>query len=297
MQKSTDTILPFQLEHSPVRGRITLLDQVVRDIIRQHNYPRLVNRYLSEAIALSVAVSNCFKFDGFFTLQITGNEAVSMMVVDVTSDGNIRACARFDAKKIEKLEGQDFVTVPQLFGSGYLAFTIDQENSKDRYQGLVELEGATLTDCMHHFFRQSEQLDTGIVVYSDMHMNLEKNGPLAGALMVQRLPIEDRLEKESDTDMWIKTLSVIGTIRPKELLDPKLNPSDLLYRLFWEDGVRGYPEKQIKASCRCSQTKVMSMLTTFSKEDLQHMLVDDEIVVTCEFCNTSHAFSKKDIGL
>ena len=54
--------------------------------------------------------------------------------------------------------------VPKLFGHGRLAFTVDQGQHTQRYQGVVPLEGATLADCAHTYFRQSEQLPTGIKI-------------------------------------------------------------------------------------------------------------------------------------
>src|SRR3546814_5588864 len=59
-------------------------------------------------------------------------------------------------------EGQP--TVPQLFGQGYLAFTVDQGRYSERYQGIVTLTGDTLASCLQHYFMQSEQLQSGIVL-------------------------------------------------------------------------------------------------------------------------------------
>lgn len=290
----SDTVIPFQLEHSHVRGRITCLDAVVRQIIEKHAYPAIINKFLAEAIALSVVVANCFKFDGLFTLQISGDGPVRLMVIDVTSTGNVRACVRFSAENVAKLSKQS-VSVQQMMGAGHLAFTIAQENNNEQYQGIVALTGTTLAECMHHFFRQSEQLETGIIVVSRDFTHFDHDeGPLVGALMVQRLPIQDDLLRDQADDIWVKTLSAVGTVHSKELLDAKLNPKELLYRLFWEDGVRVYEEKNVRAQCRCSRTKIEQMLKTFSPTELGDMIVDEKIEVTCEFCNEKYDFDPAD---
>ncbi len=36
----------------------------------------------------------------------------------------------------------------------------------ERYQGIVSLSGQSLADCMQHYFLQSEQIQTGLIVAS-----------------------------------------------------------------------------------------------------------------------------------
>src|SRR3546814_12480496 len=43
-------------------------------------------------------------------------------------------------------------------------FTVDQGADTERYQGIVELEGRTLSECTHSYFRHSEQLEAGVKV-------------------------------------------------------------------------------------------------------------------------------------
>jgi molecular chaperone Hsp33 len=295
---STDFILPFQLENATVRGRILRLDTVVREIIKRHQYPPVVNRILAEAIALSGVVFNCFKFDGTFTLQIKGEGLLSMLVVDITSEGHVRACVRMDTHQKEKLEKLSDATLPSvqaLFGTGYLAFTIDPSDSREMYQGVVELSGSTLAECMHHFFRQSEQVETGIVVISNP-TNVESM-PIVGALLIQRLPVDKPSEQEEADDFWVKCLSVVGTVHAPELLSFELSLEDLLHRLFWEDGVRLHAKKPLVSQCRCSREKIESMLQTFDKEAMADMVVDEKISVKCEFCSENYDFLPENFDL
>jgi molecular chaperone Hsp33 len=213
------------------------------------------------------------------------------MVVDVSSEGTIRACARLKDPNHPLFTTQTQATVQQLFGGGNLAFTIDQVNTDDRYQGVVDLRGETLSQCMHHFFRQSEQLETGIVIASCDFTTSQEKKPLVAALMVQRLPLAAGDDQEESDDLWVKTLSALGTLSTPELLSPDLGLSDILYRLFWEEGVRLYKEKNLHFRCRCSQSKIHELLRTFSVEHLKEMVVDDKIQVNCEFCNEKYDFT------
>ncbi|WP_052046181.1 Hsp33 family molecular chaperone HslO [Candidatus Paracaedibacter symbiosus] len=291
-----DCVIPFHLEKSNIRGRLVRLDELMRDIIKHHNYPALVNYYLAEATTLSVAVVSCFKFEGLFTLQITGNGPLNLLVVDINKEGHVRACAKFDQEKIKSLDEAGDKNMRHLFGEGHFAFTLEPEQEDTRYQGIVELMGANLADATHHFFRQSEQLETGIVLASSE--GVTEATLASSALMIQRLPLPTHISidlKEQLDDEWIHAMSLVGSMTKKELLDRQLSNEDLLYRLFWENGVRVHEPKTYISQCRCSSSKIQHMLMSFSALELKDMVMDDKINVTCEFCGRQYEFGENEI--
>lgn len=296
MDPISDFVSPFQLEKISVRGRLVRLKQSMQDILERHQYPPLVNRLLEELIVLSSALANLFKFEGVFTLQVSGDGPVRLMVVDITHKGEIRACARFDEEKVLKLP-LSTTSIHPILGTGHLAFTIDQNNSDERYQGVVDLSGTTLSECLHHFFRQSDQLETGVVAYSKTEA-LSTSDHLAAALIIQRMPTPPGLSfeaLEAENDGWLRSLSILGTATPNELLSSELSAQDLLFRLFWEDGIRVFESRSLTAKCRCSEDRVSQMLKTFSTSDVQEMIQDGKISVTCEFCNQEYSFDPQTL--
>ena len=122
---------------------------------------RLLSTTALTVVAIAAALAGTLKYEGVFTLQVKGDGPDRLMVTDVTTDGGIRGYAQFDAEKVKAL-GDGPVSVPKLFGAGYLAFTVDQGTHTERYQGIVELTGSTLAECAHHYFRQSEQFQAGL---------------------------------------------------------------------------------------------------------------------------------------
>lgn len=294
MQPTSDFVLPFQLEKVSIRGRLVRLKSSLHEIIDRHKYPILINRLLEEVVALTAALANFFKYDGVFTLQISGDGPVRLMVVDVTHTGDIRACARFDEEAVTKL-AISTASIHPIFGTGYLAFTIVQENTDDRYQGIVDLDGSTIAECLHHFFRQSDQLETGIVVYSRAE-NADTQDHLAAALILQRMPTASGLSFEQieiENDAWLRSLSILGTTTSKELLSSELSAQDFLFRLFWEDGIRIFEHRPMNAKCRCSKERVETMLKTFSATAIKDMIENEKISVVCEFCNQEYIFEPK----
>ena len=202
-----DFILPFQIEAQGLRGRLVRLGPLADDILHRHHYPAPVARLLAEMLALAALLAGALKYEGVFTLQTSGNGPVRLMVADVTSAGAMRAYAQFDAAR---LPAEGDASVPRLLGAGHLAFTVDQGDFTDRYQGIVDLDGATLADCVHHYFRQSEQLQCALrlaVTEHDGHWR-------AGALMLQRLPPpEDSGEAEAAEDGWRRALAFMASVR------------------------------------------------------------------------------------
>ena len=273
----------FQLEDSNLRGRILRMGSAMNDILERHAYPDSVSRLTGEAAMLALLLSSMLKYDGIFTFQTQSDGAVPMLVADITRRGVVRACAKFDAEAVEgKGSGGD------LLGEGHLAFTVDQGDETERYQGIVALTGDSLQDSVQHYFTQSEQIATGIRIAVGRDVDGKWRG---GAIMLQRLPEQGAQEEgEAHEDDWRRAMVLLQSCTDAELLDKNLSQDDLLFRLFHEGGVRVYGPQAVEEGCRCSRDRANHILDMMSDEDRHDMVVDDKIVVTCEFCNRDYVF-------
>jgi molecular chaperone Hsp33 len=293
-----DLVRPFKIEPFHLRGRLVRLGPLLDRVIGQHNYPPAVGALLGEAIALAVALSSTLKYDGVFTLQTKGDGPIRLLVADVTTRGAVRGYAQFDAEKLAEAMATGAASVPRLLGAGYLAFTVDQGEDTERYQGIVALEGATLAECIHHYFRQSEQIAAGIKVA----VNRGADGAWrAGSLLIQKLPDDERAEllgtREELEDGWRRALILMGSTTSEELTDRELLPEDLIFRLFHEDGVRVFRTHGVRAECRCSRERIDSVLRSLPLEERQGLgEADGSVTVTCEFCSTSYRFERADVA-
>lgn len=291
-----DLIRPFQIAPFALRGRLVRLGPVLDRIVGGHGYPDAVAAMLGEAAALAALLAGALKYEGVFTLQTKGDGPIGLMVADVTSSGAVRGYAQFDAASLERV-GAAGNSVPRLLGAGYLAFTVDQGEHTERYQGIVELVGATLAECAHHYFRQSEQIEAGIRVAA----RRGAAGWRAGAVMIQRLPDEGGFAEESEQtedasdDGWRHALMLLGTCTDDELTAGDVDADALLFRLFHEGGVRVYPAQPLEARCRCSRQRIERVLRSLPKDDLDHLAVEGMVAVTCEFCSTVYSFSESEI--
>ena len=295
-----DLVQPFQIEASTLRGRLARLGPLVDTIIGRHDYPEPVAALLAEAIALAVLLAGMLKYEGVFTLQTKGDGPVHLMVADVTTAGAVRGYAQYDAEKLARVEAAGshaaLGPVPRLLGAGYIAFTVYQGENTERYQGIVELQGATLAECAHHYFRQSEQVQTGI----KLAVGHDGGSWRAGGVMLQRLPTEggaaSAAEVDAQEDGWRRAMILMSSVTAQELIDPALPPNDLLFRLFHEDGVRVWQPHPLAPQCRCSRERIERVLASLPDDDLDYMKVDDRITVTCEFCNETYGFDDGDVA-
>lgn len=284
-----DHVQPFMLEASKVRGRIVRLPTVINGIIAAHGYPDAVARLLAEALCLTTLLAGMLKFDGVFTLQTKGDAFLRTLVTDMTNKGVLRGTATFDAERVP--QAADFKT---LVGSGYLAFTVDQAASDERTQGIVPLEGDTLTACVRNYFQQSEQIATSFVCFIDKNTQGEWIG---GAIMLQNLAREgghgETMHVVGEED-WQRALTLMHSVTMPELLDQNLPLNGLLYRLFHEEAVRVFDPIAITRGCRCNTEKIEAILNGLSPEEKREYSEDGVITVTCEFCNTPYRFNVEE---
>ncbi len=159
---SDDSILPFEVAALDLRGRVVRLGPAVDEILTRHDYPAPVAILLGEAIVLAVMLGSALKFEGRFILQTQSDGPVRMLIVDFTTPGKVRACARYDKTRVSEAIAAGETAAGAMLGSGHLAMTIDRGPDMNRYQGLVALDGGNLEDAAHEYFLRSEQIPTRV---------------------------------------------------------------------------------------------------------------------------------------
>ena len=295
--ETSDTLQPFQIEGTNIRGRIARLSGSYQGILGTHLYPEPVAGILGETIALTAAISTSLKFNGILYLQTQSDGPVPMLITDVTSGGQMRGYARYKEDALPT-KNKASHSVPDLLGSGHLTFTLDQGTLMDRYQGIVALEGNTIAECAQSYFLQSEQLETSIIIATQPVA--DEFPPRVAIIMIQKMPGESRLiiTADEEDNHWQTANILLNTLTAQELLDPRLSTDRLLYRLFNKIGIRLYEKKEIFYQCRCNQEKVAETLASFSTKELDGMKTEaGKITATCEFCGTVYAFDDARLNI
>ncbi len=294
-----DRIIPFAVEPLDLRGRLVRLGPTVNSILAHYDYPPQVARLLGEAITLAALLGSILESHGRFQLQTRSDGPVDMLVVDYDAPGKLRGFARFDAEKVAQMRDP---APSALLGRGHLALTIEREEDAARYQGVVPLEGESLAEAAHMYFRQSEQIPSYVRLAVGEMVTPQGRSWRAGGLLLQYLPeggasvrdlAPDGGEDETDeNDAWNEGQALAATLEDHELVDPSLSGERLLYRLFHERGVKVFAERALAEFCRCSTERIEKLLRSFTPQERADMVGDDGVIgVTCEFCSTHRSFN------
>ncbi len=290
-----DQIYPFKVEGANVRGRFVRLGPALNTILEAHAYPDAVARLLGDALALTTLLGSSLKFAGIFSLQLKGTGPIKLIAADFTSDGvgagQLRGYIQHDGAAIS-----DGLSFAELVGpKASFALTIDPQGDMDRYQGIVPAGETGLADCALSYFNQSEQIPTAVRLATAKVMGRDA-GWRAGGMLIQHLPEAGIQLDKPDEDAWPRAEALLNTVKDGELTDPDLAPSDLVYRLYHEDGARIFPPQSVAQGCRCSRLKIEQTLAQFPRADITDMIADSGLIeVTCEFCSRRFDFAPGDI--
>jgi molecular chaperone Hsp33 len=288
-------ITPFFLPQQPVRGRLIRLGPLANTLLTRHDHPEPVRKLLGEALALAASLAAGLKFSGSFSVQAKGDGPVSMLLADCTDIGALRGYARVNMDKFAALAEDEPVTARKLLGDGYLAFTVDQGPDREPQQGIVAIEGESLSDMAEHYFDTSEQLACQVHLAADE----TDAGWRASALVLERIAgaggIDPALSLAAQEESWRTAVILADTITDTELLNDELLPERILYRLFHGEGVAVDRPRTLAYGCRCSRARLADILEGFPRDDLDHMAIDGDIVMTCEFCNFDFKFARETV--
>ncbi len=312
-----DTVLPFQLDASDIRGRVARLDGALQLVLSQHQYPPLIEALVAEAAVLTALIGQSIKLRWKLSLQIRGKGPARLIATDYygpESEGapaRIRAYASYDAERLEP-DADPFSQI----GEGYFAVMLDQGEGNLPYQGFTPIAGRSLSACAETYFAQSEQLPTRFAVtFGKSQKPGEAEHWRGGGVMLQHMPKAagtvaaeagsgeggllshvDILAGE-EAENWARANLLLDTVEEMELIGPTVAPTDLLVRLFHEEGPRVFDAQPVHFGCSCSPDKVRSAMSIYSAKDIRHMTTPEGTVTAdCQFCGAHYIFDPKSLG-
>lgn len=283
MRDGRDTLHRFLLEGLGIRGELVHLDATWRSVLARRSYPEPLRSVLGECLGATALLAATIKFDGTLTLQARGKRGpVSLLVVEATGTRTLRGLARFG-------DLGEASVLPELIGDACLALTVDPGADADRYQGIVEVDEATLSGVIEQYFARSEQLPTRLWLACD--------GTAVAGLLLQKLPAGDAVAVDDTerAEAWERSIMLADTVTERELLD--LDAHTLLRRLFVTEGCRVFQPERWGFACTCSRERVRTTLQSLGRIECESILEDEGSVdVTCEFCGASYGFDAVDVG-
>ena len=308
----------FIFDGLPVRGQLVRLTDAWQEVLRRRAantqtgaYPPPVAELLGEMVAASMLMQGNIKFDGALVMQIFGDGPVKVAVAEVQTDLRLRATASVVGQVDAGARLPDMVNRQ---GKGRCAITLDPSARRvgmQPYQGVVPLcdehgrNLQTVAEMIEHYMRQSEQLDTTLILAADEQV--------ACGLLIQRLPVQGEsnlsqssVAREDDfsgqggegvEDDYARIALLARSLKREELLE--LDADTILRRLYWEENVLRFPAQAgaqgPRFACSCSRERVAAMLRGLGQEEADSIIAEQgRIEVSCDFCGQQECFDAVD---
>ena len=269
---SADSVIPFAFETLPVRGALIHLGRTWRRMQRDHDYSPLLVETLGHAAAATGLIAQSLKFDGAITLQIQGSGALQMLVMQCTSAHEMRGMAVAQ----EDAGARDFT---DLARGARCAITVD--SGERPYQGIVAMDGESLSASLEHYFQRSVQVPS--------HIALVANDEVAGGILLQQMP-----GQPIDADDWNRLHFLVATLSTADFAGDV--GADLLAKLFAEDDVRAYDSRPVRFQCRCSAGKTEDVLRMIGEAEARQALTEQgDIEIVCEYCGRRRRYDAVDV--
>jgi molecular chaperone Hsp33 len=302
-----DTVIPFTLELCDVTGRFFRSQHLISQILNRHNYPDAVARLLGEALLVTGLLASGMKLRNRMILQIQGDGAISMLMAEYTAGGTMRGYAKFDADMLARWTGGDNINPFLLLGKGHVALTVDNGADMQPYQGIVPIDGQSLSAVILKYIEQSDQIMSSLIVHIQRMdvMGDDENADIiwqGGAMILQKLgksgeDFKISPHNDNDAENWSRACALFHTVKSDEVLDSKLSPETLLYRLFHEETVRIFAPDDVSFDCSCNAQRLKDFLSTVSQQELQNMVEqDNKIHADCQICNAKYRFTVDEIS-
>jgi molecular chaperone Hsp33 len=296
----------FLFEGRPVRGMLVRLTDAWTQVLARRRaddaastWPWPVMELMGEMAAAGVLMQSNIKFNGALVMQIFGEGPVKVAVAEVQPDLALRVTAKVVGAVDAGAHLQQLVNVN---GRGRCAITLDPKDrlpGQQAYQGVVPLNAGSgarepeLADVLEHYMRQSEQLDTKLV--------LAASETVAAGLLIQRLPAEGgthlaqglEMEPAEQLEHFHHIATLAASLTRDELL--QLDVETILRRLFWEEKLLRFDPQTPRFACTCSRERVTAMIRGLGLEEAQSILEErGEIDVSCDFCGQHYRFDAVD---
>ena len=291
-------------EGLPVRGALVRLTDAWQELLRRRGpgrgYPVAVRDLLGEMSAAAVLMQSGLKFDGALVMQVFGDGPVKLAVAEAGSDLGLRATAKVVGDVADDAGLQAMVNA---HGQGRFAITLDprgRQPGQQPYQGVVPLVGERreplpgVAAVLEHYMRQSEQLDTRLVLAADAQT--------AAGLLIQRLPVQGghatavRPPQDDEAAEGFERIAMLAaTLTRDELL--ALPPERVLHRLFWQETLRRFEPRTPRFACSCTRERVAGMLRSLGRQESEDLIAERGVVeVGCDFCGLEQRFDAVDVA-
>jgi len=282
MHNSEDTLHRFIFENTDIRGNYVKLNHTIEEATQHQALPQNIHIALGELMVASSLLASTLKLDGSLTLQIQTNGPLKLLIAECNDNLGIRGTVKWNGP-IESIAPID------LIKEGHFIITLIQKNAKTPYQGIVPMEGNSISELLENYMLRSEQIQTKLWIHSQEN--------IFHGLLIQKLPFNssaEALDQEAMTSAWEDI--VMSADKSFKAIHPALEASKILQIIFSSETIRLYDPSYPNFECSCSKKSVENMLRLIGKKECESIIEEQSsITIHCDFCNKCYKYSEDEV--
>lgn len=282
MHNSEDTLYRFIFENTDIRGNYVKLNHTIEEATQHQALPQNIHIALGELMVASSLLASTLKLDGSLTLQIQTNGPLKLLIAECNDNLGIRGTVKWNGP-IESIAPID------LIKEGHFIITLIQKNAKTPYQGIVPMEGNSISELLENYMLRSEQIQTKLWIHSQEN--------IFHGLLIQKLPFNssaEALDQEAMTSAWEDI--VMSADKSFKAIHPALEASKILQIIFSSETIRLYDPSYPNFACSCSKKSVENMLRLIGKKECESIIEEQSsITIHCDFCNECYKYSEDEV--
>lgn len=283
-----DSLIRGNSTNGAIRVFTAITTDTVNEAHRIHNTSATASAALGRLLTAAALLGAQLKGEeDSTTLQIKGDGPIGLMVAVTDNKSCVRGyCENPLADLPTNSKGK--LDVGGAIGEGFLSVIRDL-NLKEPYIGRTPLISGEIAEDLTYYFAKSEQIPTaialGVLVDTDLTIKA------AGGYMLQLMP--EATDKDAD-----RLTEIIENLPPvTDMIDHGMSAEDIAFAVT--DGFdmileTNCPKPQYQ--CKCSRDKMERALISLGKKELNELInSQDEVEMTCSFCDKVHKFDKAQL--
>ncbi len=291
----SDILIHGTAADGKVRCMATVTTQLVAEAAQRFQTLPTATAAFGRTLTGTLLLGASLKDFDRLTVQIRSNGAIEGITAEANALGHIRGYVR-NPLADAPLNENGKLDVRGIVGEGM--FYVTRESGYDiglyrePYQGSVPIVSGEIAEDFAYYLAKSEQIPSAVL----LGVLLRPNGneqlavSAAGGVMIQMMPGAD------DTIISEIERAILNSPGTANLISAGATPKDLLEKALGAIEFEILGEKPVSFTCTCSYEKVVSLLDSIDRAELEDMLEKDRgAKLTCHFCNTTYQIDEEKL--
>ncbi len=282
-------ITSFLNKNGTIRVVVANTTEISNKLTKLHNFSYPVSKAMSSFVTGSVLLSSTLKGKDVLGCYLDCNGACTGLRVEVNTFGDVKGYALNPQAGLDEFDKTYALTQEQLIGGGKLTVTKVLEGGKHPFTGSVDFEGGDIAFVFSKYLLVSEQINSAVLISNIV----KKDSTISNCkgLLVQAMPGAEEKELE-EIEKSIKNSKPFS-----EIIENHKNSEDIVKQIFKSIEFEKLSERQLQIKCSCSKFKVVTVLKSFSEEDLKQLLNDKGMYsVKCEYCTKTYEINPAELS-